>query len=167
MRNRLTLGVLVLAAVAFVASGPAAAQTLSTGTTGATMVAAVTISQDQELNFGGFVPQVSGGGTIVVTPAGARSRTGTGQLDGGIPGTQAIFTINSTAFANWSVLLSGATALTGPGTPMSVALALPSPVSGLFVAGTATFSVGGTLTVADNQTEGVYAGTYTVSVTTS
>ena len=121
------------------------------------------------LDFGRFV--CGDGGTVIVSPAGLRSRTGAVVLLASPSAGQAIFNANrangtgtDTAVsislpANGSVWLTGS----GGGT-MAVNNFVSTPASTGSVQTAMTLSVGATLAVAPNQAPGTYSGTFSVIV---
>ena len=121
------------------------------------------------LDFGRFVS--GSGGTVIVSPAGLRSRTGAVVLLTSPSAGQAIFNasranVNGTETAvsislpaNGSVWLSGSA-----GGAMAVNNFVSTPASTGSVQTAMTLSVGATLSVAPNQAPGTYSGTFSVIV---
>ena len=121
------------------------------------------------LDFGRFVS--GSGGTVIVSSAGLRSRTGAVVLLTSPSAGQAIFTasranVNGTETAvsislpaNGSVWLSGSA-----GGTMAVNNFVSTPASTGSVQTAMTLSVGATLSVAPNQAPGTYSGTFSVIV---
>ncbi len=134
----------------------------------ATIVDAITVSSVQALNFGRFV--VTASGTITVDTAGADSRTG-GLTDASGAGViqEGIFKIGGTASVPIDVTISATNNLTGPGTILLGSIDL-NTIAGvqasrvgtqaisLPVGGTATFPMGGTITVDAADPVGEYTG---------
>jgi hypothetical protein len=150
-RCRVAGGTLLLALAAAVAPSPVAAQSIST-------VSA--------LSFGSFVAGT--GGSITVSPAGARTQTGGVVLLGqGSSYAAAIFRVSGTAGATYTITLPGNdTVVLSDGThTMALNGFLNSPPTGtLSGGGTQMIQVGGTLIVGSGQAPGAYTGTFNVTV---
>ena len=159
----------VAALGAFGASNSFAAAVSDTATTSATVVVPIAIAQAQDLSFGEFAAGT--GGTVVLTTGGAASPTGDVVLTGGTAAA-AQFTVTGQADASFSISVTDDN-LTHTDTVTTMALATihdldgaseNSPASGTLTGGTQTLYVGGTLTVGNAQTTGVYSGTITAEV---
>ncbi len=151
-------------------SGIGAPRWLST--LGAWLLAAAspaqTLSNTGALSFGAFT--AGGGGSITVTPGGARSKTG-GVILVSQSGTAsaAQFTISGTPNAAFAITLpADGTVLLSDGAAATMALksftSSPSLTGMLGGGGTASISVGATLTVGNGQTPASYSGAFTVTV---
>jgi hypothetical protein len=147
----LALGLSANVAQAATASANAKAQILK----------ALTVAKTADLDFGTIVSGATSA-TVNLTAAGVLT-CGTGLVCAGtpIPGR---FEITGTAAQVVTIATTNAS-LTGPGAAMSATL---SPSSALLtltgVAATDAFKVGGVLNVGGNQVEGVYTGSFTVTV---
>lgn len=126
----------------------------------------IAISSSQALAFGSFV--AGAGGTITITPAGARSGTGGVTLLPAAPGSAAQFSISGTSNASYSIslppndlvtLASGANTMAVNGFASS-----PAATGLLGLSGSQSLFVGATLSVGANQVPGNYSGNFTVSV---
>jgi hypothetical protein len=128
----------------------------------------VVLTNTRGLDFGRFV--AGSGGTIVVTPAGLRSRTGAVVLLNSPSVGQASFTasrsggnktiVTITLPANGSVRISS-----GVSNSMAVNTFVRTPSTATLSIQTAqTIAVGATLTVAPNQAPGNYSGTFPLTV---
>ncbi len=146
-----------------------AAAASDTATTTATVVTPIAIADAQNLNFGEFAAGT--GGTVVLTTAGGASATGDVVLTGGTSAA-AEFTVTGQADASFSIGVADNN-LTHTDTVTTMALATThdldgasenNPASGTLTLGTQTLYVGGTLTVGNAQTVGVYSGTITATV---
>jgi len=128
----------------------------------------IVVSTTAVLNFGGFT--AGGGGTVTVSTAGARSRTGSVTL---IPGVGVVSAGSLSIFGSTGVLID--VNLTNPvftidnpgaGAPMNVSGfdidGGGSNVSVTLPTTTAVFPIGATLTVPASQPAGLYTGVYTV-----
>ena len=151
------------------ASNGFAAPASDTATTTATVVTPIAIVDAQNLNFGEFAAGT--GGTVVLTTGGAASATGDVVLTGGTS-TAAQFTVTGQTDASFSIGIADDD-LTHTDTVTTMALATThdldgtsedDPASGTLTLGTQTIYVGGTLTVTNAQTTGVYSGTITATV---
>ena len=164
---------LALAAIAalgmFVSADILAAAVNDTATTTATVVTPIAIVDAQNLDFGEFAAGT--GGTVVLSTGGAASPTGDVVLTGGTSAA-AQFTITGQADASFSVGVADNN-LTHTDTVTTMAFATThdldgasenNPASGTLTLGTQTLYVGGTLTVGNAQTVGVYSGTITATV---
>lgn len=165
MTSKIYSAIVAGTAVLAVTLGSTAAQAATdTAEARARVLAAITLTNNTALEFGAVVA-ASGGGTVEITPAGTRTPctlpltcSGTvsaAQFDitGGTSGE--VVTIN----ADPTVTLLNTS---GPGS-MSATLLESAPTATLDATGAASFTVGGTLTVAASQAEGVYLGTFSVS----
>ena len=149
-----------LVAVAFGTTGAQAAT--APGTATANIVQALTIAENEQLDFATIIP---GGAAATVQVSTAGTRTCGGGLT--CSGTTTAGAFTATGTPNQSVTISTdatATLISGANN-MSVAGIAPSAASGtLSAGGILTFTVGGTLTVGASQAAGVYSGSYNVNV---
>jgi hypothetical protein len=127
----------------------------------------LSLSNARGLDFGRFVP--GSGGTVIVSPAGLRSRTGAVVLLTSPSAGQAIFNANRVNGNKTAVSISlpanGSVQLTGPGGgTMAVNAFASTPASTGSVQTPMVLGVGATLTVAPNQAPGTYTGTFSVTV---
>jgi hypothetical protein len=157
----------LLAAAAFAGtialSSSAAMAGSATGHASATILPAITVTENTQINFG-KVAVDSSAQCVVISAAGAvtcpSQYTCTGSPTAGA--------FTATGQASTAVTLSFSTGdtLTGPGTAMGLGSftnnAGGSPSIG--AGGTLAFAVGASLAVGANQTPGSYTGTYTVTV---
>lgn len=157
-----------IAIVLFAFSATTFAQVSATATASATIITPLTITWASDMNFGNLYVSPTTGGTVVLTPAGARSVTSGVSLPV-VPGTvtSASFTVSGLADATYSITLpAGVATLAGPGLPMTVDTWTSSPTpTGTLTGGTETLTVGGTLHVAAAQAIGSYiSGNFTITV---
>ena len=124
----------------------------------------IVLTNTRPLDFGRFVAQT--GGTITVSPTGARSKTGTVVLLNSPTVGAAAFNVGKSngGATNKSVAITlpgnGATRLSSGTNNMPLSAFVSSPATILTVPnGGVTLSVGATLTVAANQPRGSYKGT--------
>ncbi len=118
------------------------------------------------IDFGRFVAGT--GGTVVVSPAGLRTRTGGVILLNSPSAGQATFTVSkSNNGSNKAVIISlpsnGSTRLTSGSNSMAVNAFVNSTLGTVTTAGT-PLSVGATLTVAADQPAGAYSGSFPLIV---
>lgn len=129
----------------------------------------IVLSNTRGLEFGRFVAGT--GGTITVSPAGVRSRTGGIVLLNSPSVGQAGFSVgrsgnggNSKA-VSISVPANGSIRLSSGGNSMAVDSFVNNPAAILTVpTGGTTLSIGATLNVAPNQPPGTYSGSFPLTV---
>ena len=126
----------------------------------------VALSNIRGLDFGRFV--AGSGGTVAVTPAGVRLRTGAVVLLNSPGAGQAA--INVSRFSGKKTVVdislpsNGSIRLTSGANTMAVNGFVSSPAFTMSIAAPETLSIGATLTVAPNQAPGTYSGTFPVTV---
>ena len=159
----------VLAVLLFAITAASFAQVSATSNASATIVTPIAIANTVEMNFGNVSPHPTLGGTVVLSPAGARTPTNvtlpatTGTV------TAASFTVTGQANFTYSITLpAGATTISSGGNDMTVDTwtSNPTPTGDLGAGGSQTLTVGATLNVAAAQAAGTYTlGTpFTVTV---
>ena len=168
------IGGLLLALVALTSAPAAFAQTAN-GESDAVVVSPLSLVPVEDLNFGNLLPG-NLGGTAVVSPAGARTVTGSVIAVGGTVsnaefqgfGSQNRFVFISTASSTYTLNRQG-----GGASMVMRALTLqadnltPTFFPGLFRIATTnviTLRIGATLDVNANQQEGVYTGTFPITM---
>jgi hypothetical protein len=120
------------------------------------------------MNFGNIAVNASPG-TVVLSPAGARSTTGGCTLPA-VTGTvsQAVFNVTGQANATYSITLPANHTISSGANNMTVDVftSNPTPTGTLSAGGSETLNVGATLNVAGSQASGTYtnAGGFTVTV---
>lgn len=173
--NRAAL-VSVVALGVFGANSTFAADATTTST--ATVIAPITVAKDIDLVFGSFAPGAAQG-DVTVAPSGDRTTTGPILSTSGATPTAAKFDVAGDGNSTYSVSWTPATELVrdAEGETASMPLATVSNFTGTGEAtstagtstgtlsdGTQSIFLGGTLTVAVDQTPGTYTGDITVSV---
>ena len=145
------------------------AQVSATANATATIVTPIAISKTVDMNFGNIAVLTGTGGTVVLAPAGTRTKTGGVTLPvtaGTI--TAASFTVTGASGYTYSITLPGsATTISYLTNNMTVDTWTSNPVTtGTLTSGTQTLNVGATLNVSAGQVAGVYtSGTpFTVTV---
>lgn len=160
-------GFIAVTAVLALASTVQAQQNTSSTTANATarIITPISITKSTDLNFGDVVPTASSG-TVVVTPAGARSATGGATLGSSSSVSAASFTVAGQANAAYTVTLPSSATITSGANSMTVNTftSTPSGTGNLGAGASQTLSVGATLQVGANQAIGTYTGTFSVSV---
>jgi len=139
-----------------------AAPVTDNGVATAEIVSPIAIAHDAgaELSFGTFATGT--GGTVVVTQGGAGSATGDVLLVAGSSETADSFTVTGDANRGFSISAGNGSVSNGTDSMSFVTDVLASDT--LDGTGTATVSVGGTLTVAGTESTGLYTGSYSVTV---
>lgn len=165
MKNTFYLTTIMLAGIA---TGVHAQETASATAT-ATIVTPISIVKDVDMNFGNVAVQSTTGGTVVLTPAGGRTKTGGVTLPA-TPGTvsAASFTVSGTGNYTYTITLpSTAHQISSGANHMNVTVftSNPSGANGQLTAGEQTLNVGATLTVAAAQPSGVYVSDTPFDVT--
>ncbi len=124
----------------------------------------LTINSTQNLSFGKLA--AGSGGTVVVAPNGARSRTGGITLLSSGMGAEAIFSVSVDIPGTYSISLPASAVLTSGAFSMNVDTFTSLPVdSGSVSTIPSNLQVGATLQVASNQQSGTYSGTFSVILT--
>lgn len=149
---------LAAAAASFLFAGSAAAQVTETGTANASIVEALTLTEDVQLDFGSIVPAALGDTVTVdrvantqTCPASTCSGHALGQWT--VTGSDQVVTVS----AESPVTLSD-----GGVNTMSATIDAPATVT--IAGGSVTFNTGGVLTVGALQAEGDYSASYDVTV---
>lgn len=130
--------------------------------------AAQTLTNTAALSFGAFT--AGSGGSITVTPGGARTKTGSVILvNQSGTASAAQFTISGTPSAVFAISLpADGTVFLSDGASGTMALnaftSSPSTTGILGGGGTATLNVGATLTVGSTQAPASYSGAFNVTV---
>jgi hypothetical protein len=157
MTSKMLLSAIILVGFATTSK----AQATATATATATIVTPISIANTSNMSFGNLSVQAGTGGTAVLDAAGARTRTAGVTLPG-TPGTvsAAAFTVTGTPAYTYAITLPGTVTLTrASGSETMDATAFVSSIGSaglLSGAGTQSFAVGATLTVAAAQLAGVY-----------
>lgn len=159
------------------------AQTSATENTaaGAVLITAMTITETAPMHFGSNVLISAAGGTVVL-PSNSTTRTYGGA--GGVAtsaatpvATNAAYTVTGTALETYALTLPATTTVTHTTVSTGVytmditlmtarfnGAGSDAITSTLDVNGDDSFTLGGTLTVQANQVDGIYSGTFDVTV---
>jgi hypothetical protein len=144
------------------------AQETASATATATIVTPISIVKDVDMNFGNVAVRSTAGGTVVLTPAGVRTKTGgvTLPLTTGTV-SAASFTVSGTGAYTYTITLpSTALTITSGANTMTVTAFTSTPSgTGQLTAGEQTLNVGATLNVATAQPAGVYVSATPFDVT--
>ncbi len=145
------------------------AQASATASSSVTIVTPISIAKTVDMNFGNIAASATGG-TVILAPAGTRTKTGgvTLPVTAGTV-TAATFTVSGQASYTYAVTLPGSAVTLASGANNMTAATFtsnPTPTGTLSAGGTQTLSVGATLTVGANQAAGTYttATPFTVTV---
>lgn len=120
------------------------------------------IDNTADLDFGQV--GVTGAGTVTVSTAGAATCSVNLVCAG--TSSAAAFTVEGTANTNVSIVLDNISNLSGPGADLVLSALTSSAGASLALdgSGAGSFTVGGTIAVAANQTPGVYNGSFDATV---
>lgn len=158
------------------ASGPAAAADSAEGTASANVVEAITITNENGLDFGDFAPDPDNAKEVVIDPAGG-PRTGSATLLSSNDGSPAEFTVTGDENQTYKLAGSDSQVTLDPDN-----VAAPSMVADLdylsanegavdpsstlidLTLGGDTLTVGGSLNVGADQPADTYSGAFSVSV---
>jgi len=144
------------------------AQETASATVTATIVTPISITKDVDMNFGNVAVQSTTGGTVVLTPAGTRTRTGGVTLPttaGTV--TAAQFTVSGTSGYTYTITLptTPLTITSGANTMTVTAFTSTPSGTGTLTGGSEVVNVGATLNVAAAQPAGVYVSGTPFNVT--
>ncbi|MFM7531309.1 MAG: DUF4402 domain-containing protein [Rubrivivax sp.] len=149
---------------------PALAQSSANGSvnSSASVVRILSVSSTSELSFGTFAAG-STAGTVVMSASGNRSATGGVTLVSTAGGSQGTVNLTGTPSTSYTVSFPGSVTLTATSGSATMNLgSFTSSITGgsgsLNTAGSGSFGIGGTLSVAANQPIAVYAGSFTVTL---
>ena len=159
----------LLAAVSVLTLGYAevwAAQATGTGNISAKIVAPVTVTETQGLDFGTILAPTDSAKTVTISTDGSRSDSGSGILVNTNTGKAGLFNVTGAENQNMTITKPGSVELHGTGSDkMTVNNFVTEPDNELTLSGTSgQIKVGADLTVNKDQAVGDYTGTYTVTV---
>lgn len=157
---------LAAAAIASTASAQASASTPGTASVNVLQPIQIAAGTSSTLSFGTVVQSA---GTVTIDPTtGTRTASGVTLVTSNAGG-RADFKITGEGGQNISVTVPPTVSMAGPGTNnnltvnLTTTTPLPTSLSGtLGTTGTATFGVGGNVTIAANTPNGAYSGTFDV-----
>jgi hypothetical protein len=147
------------------------AQSSATASASATIVTPITITKNVDMNFGNAAVQASTGGTVVLSPAGARLSTAGVTLPV-LSGTvsAADFTVNGQANYTYAITLPTSATIYDAGNAHNMVVntftSSPATTGTLSATGSQTLTVGATLNIGAGQASGTYttATDFTVTV---
>jgi hypothetical protein len=130
----------------------------------------IVLSNNRALSFGRFA--AGGGGTVTVTPAGVRSRTGSVILMNSPSVTSASFVVTKSKNGNPALAIvitlpaNNALQLTSGANSMALNnfVCSPTTIASIPNNGAVVLTVGATMTVASKQAPGSYSGSFPVTV---
>lgn len=162
MTSKMTSAVMAATAMLAATLGSTGAQAATANAEArARVLRALTLANNNRpLNFGAVVSTASAG-DITISPGGIRSCDATISCSGTVAAAQ--FDLTGTATEVVTIDAQPSVTLTSGANSMSATLLESAATATLDATGAAAFSVGGTLTVAANQAEGVYTGNFTVT----
>ena len=153
------LGFLFIALVGFAVYSNGQSVTATATATGK-VVAPLTITKVNDMNFGTIAVQAASGGNVVLAPAGTRSVTGGAQIvTTGGGGTAASFDITGEGSSTYAITVpaDGTVTVVKGGDSMPVnSFTTSVGATGTLTAGAQTITVGATLEVAAAQPTGTY-----------
>lgn len=159
--------IVIAAAVVALSSGSAFAASgntsTATGSASAVVVAPIVLTHTAgaSLNFGKFTAGT--GGTVVVSSAGVASPTADVGMVPGSTSSADAFSVAGDASRSFSITTASGTVTQGASS-LTFTTAASAASGTLSTGGTASFTVGGTLTVPGTAVAGSYTGTYSATV---
>jgi hypothetical protein len=161
--NKLTILAAGLTAALTGFAAPTAFAADATGTGNATIAVPIGVSAVNTLEFGSVQASASLG-TVAISAAGARSVTG-GVTEFGGTLQAASFNVTGEGTSTYSISVADGTLTGSGGADMAVSsFTNDAGATPALTGGTDTFNLGGTLSVAANQGDGAYSGTFVVTV---
>ncbi|MDP3399314.1 MAG: DUF4402 domain-containing protein [Bacteroidales bacterium] len=142
----------------------------ATATASTTIIAPLTITKSTDMKFGDVAVGASSGGTVVLSPDGTRSATGTVHFSPSNTGdiSAATFNLAGVSGYTYTITLPGNTAVkvVKGSDEMTVTDFTSTPSgTGTLTGGVGTLNVGATLNVSPGQATGAYTSTtFTVTV---
>jgi hypothetical protein len=127
--------------------------------------APTSVTKNQDFNFGRVVGGAGLSGTVTITPAGARTYSGS-VVPMGTSFSVARYTVTGTAGKTYTIILPTDFIINAGADQMAVtAITSSVPLTGVIpAAGTLPFAVGGTLNVKGVQRNTLYSGNMTITV---
>ena len=168
MKKR-TSKIIALAIVMLAFTAATFAQVTASATASATIITPIAISKTVDMNFGNVAVN-SSLGTVVLTPAGTRSRTGGVTLPAvGGTVTAASFTVTGAGTSTYAITIPSTnytiTRVSGSETMIVNTFASTPSGTGTLSGGTQTLTVGATLNVGASQVAGTYTNAVGFDVT--
>src|SRR5450432_2519531 len=145
----------LIVSVSRVASGQASVTVPANGD--ARVIAAIQLTKTADLSFGDLVPGATAG-TVRISTAGARSKTGGVTLAAGTV-SQATFTVQGQRNVSYTITVPPSVTVTSGSNSMTVGSLVTAPTSPntLPNSGTRNLRIGATLSVLSNQPPGTYS----------
>jgi len=174
MKTTLKIFTLTVAIFAFSNISFGQQEGTASATSSVTIIKPITITNVRDLVFGSIVSSTTSDVVVTLTAAETPSVTATGfGVNEGDPlsvtgdtRTSAQFDITGDANKTFSIVHDATVTMAGPGASMTVTLSknLNNSGNALSLVGAATLYMGGSFTIPANQTEGLYTGTFDVTV---
>lgn len=162
MKNKLFA--FAILAMGFAATASAQSSDFATVTASAAVVAPISITAGNNMDFGKIVATVAGG-TVAVDAAGALTATGVVSHSSSV-GSAASFTVNGESGLTYNITLPTTFDLAGPTGSTAMAVSnFSTDATNTLTGGTETFHVAATLTVGANQMPGAYTNSSDFTVT--
>ena len=124
------------------------------------------VTNTRGLSYGKFAANT--GGTIIMSTAGVRSKTGGVVLMSGGTITSAAYSLTESGAGKslqfTTITLPGSATITSGANTMTLSNFVSDPPNTVLGTGKTTVLVGATLTVGPNQAPGNYSGTYSITV---
>jgi hypothetical protein len=165
--NRKYLLALLIAVVA--GKLPSAAQSTAIASVAASIVAPISMAKTVDMNFGNAASSATAGGSITLSPDGARIAGGAGVTLPATAGTisAASFVVSGAPGFTYAITLPASALLHGPGSASLLVDAFtssPAATGTLSATGNQTLLVGATLNISAAQTPGIYTNATAVPV---
>jgi len=146
------------------------AQATATASISATITTPIALSKSGDMNFGNAAVSMSAGGSVVLSPSGARSTGGSGVTLPSNAGTvsAAGFMVVGMPNFTYAITLPSSAVISGPGAAtmtVSSFTSIPAATGTLNSSGTQALAVGATLNIAPGQPSGIYTNMAAVPVT--
>ncbi len=126
------------------------------------------VTNTRGLSFGRFAPPTTGTGTIIMSTAGVRTKTGGVMLLSGGTITSASYSLTESGAGKslqfTTITLPTSISLTSGANSMTLNNFVSDPPNTVLGTGKTTVLVGATLNVNANQAPGNYSGTYSITV---
>ena len=164
MKNLIVVAILLLTVSALSLAQP---NVSANATASATIITPIAIAKTTDMNFGNIVAGATPG-TVIMTPAGARSISGGAFLPATIGTVSAAsFNVTGAVLFTYAITLpAGSITITSGANNMTIDTWTSTPTgTGTLTGGAQTVTVGGTLHLAASQAAGTYTLTNGLTVT--
>lgn len=162
IHNKLIIAAGAVALTAGMYTSAASAASI-TANASATVIAPLTVLETNGgMNFGD-VAVGTGGGTVVLDTAGARTTTGDAEAVAGGTVQAGAYSVSGSGTKAYNLTLPASTTITD-GTDTMLVNGFTHNSGGVLAGGVDTFNVGATLNISGGQADNAYSGTYTLTV---